>query len=240
MTKYIIANWKSNLDINKAIYWLEQLEEYFFDVSAKNFFRNHEIIIAPPYPLIPVLAELSRSLKVKLSVQDLSPYGAGSYTGAVCAQNLTGLNVNYALLGHSERRRLFQETPSIVADKLIQAWQADMTAILCLDQEEIEPQLQAIQSQVENWQEKKEQLIVAYEPAAAIGSGESADVEQVQTVIEKIRQIYHQPAVLYGGSVTAQNTADFLQISDGVLVGSASLKTADFIRLLEAIKEASQ
>lgn len=237
MPKTIIANWKSNLNINQALYWLEQLEEYLFDPKAKTFFADHNLVIAPSYPLIPVLYELAHKLKIKLAVQDISPFGAGSYTGAVCAKNLAGLGVSHAIVGHSERRRHFSETHEMIADKLYQSWQAEISTVLCVDESDIKPQLLILDEKYPDWATHQDLLTIAYEPVAAIGSGQSADPDQVKRVVTTIKQDFVEVPVIYGGSVSVENIAKFLQITDGVLVGGASLRAVDFIDLLKAVKK---
>jgi triosephosphate isomerase (TIM) len=237
MPKTIIANWKSNLNINQALYWLEQVEEYFFDSTAKLFFKDYNLVVAPPYPLIPVLYELAHKLKIKLAVQDISSFGAGSYTGAVCAENLAGLGVSHAIVGHSERRRHFCETHEMVADKLLQAWQAEMSTVLCVDEPDIKPQRLALDEKYPDWLSHQDLFTIAYEPLSAIGSGQSADLDQVKQMVAAIKQDLADVPVLYGGSVTAKNIAEFMQVTDGVLVGGVSLKAFDFIALLEAVKK---
>jgi len=237
MSKTIIANWKSNLNINQAFYWLEQLEEYFFDPTAKSVFADYSLIIAPPYPLIPVLYELALKLRVKLSAQDISPFSAGSYTGAVCAENLAGLGVSHVIVGHSERRRYFCETYEMIADKLAQSWSAEMSTILCLDEPDIKPQQLALDEKYPDWTTHQDLLTIAYEPLSAIGSGQSADPDQLKQLVTTIKQDFNDVPVLYGGSVTAENIAEFIQIADGVLVGGASLEVDQFTALLEEVKK---
>jgi triosephosphate isomerase len=147
------------------------------------------------------------------------------------------LGVQYALIGHSERRQTLGETDQIVAKKTRQALGANIIPVLCLDEPYLESQLVALEKTLIN-KKQLSKLVVAYEPLAAIGSGQPAQLAVVQATIQKIRQLYQPNQVLYGGSVTAENIAQFLPIADGVLVGGAALKADSFIALLKKALDA--
>lgn len=217
--KYFIANWKSNLTLTEAQHWIEEL------VSPES--NSQQIIIAPPFTLV---AELSKHLtnlhQVALAVQDLSPYPAGSYTGAISVRNIEGLTVTYVIVGHSERRRYFHETHAEVAMKVTQALEHDLTPILCIDDEYLLAQAVALDP------EMLSKCIVAYEPLEAIGSGLNQPIDDVVKVVQQIREVCQPVAVVYGGSVDAENVAQYLAVTDGVLVGGASLAVEEFSKLL--------
>lgn len=224
MSKLIIANWKSNHNLQTAQAWINQVLPAVAEAKA-------ELVVAPPFSLLAEIAELLVSSNIALAAQDLSQFGAGSYTGAVCAENLTGLKVQYVILGHSERRKNFQETDEMVAIKVKQALVAGINPIICIDEPYLESQYQAlVQAGIDFAQAN---LVVAYEPLAAIGTGQSADLEQVTQVIAKIKELFGPVLVIYGGSVTAAKIKDYLAISDGVLVGGASLKGENFVELVK-------
>jgi triosephosphate isomerase (TIM) len=230
MSKYIIANWKSNHSLDSAWDWVETVNSYLTGHNRENV----NVILAPPFSLIAGLAIQIQGSPLKLAVQDLSQFGAGSYTGEVCAQNLEGLFIERAILGHSERRRYFDESDEIVAAKVKEAVENGISPIVCVDKAYLESQLEAIKKMGVDLPNSG--AIMAYEPLAAIGSGEAADVDEAAKVVEQIKGLYGT-MVIYGGSVDEKNIEQFLQISDGVLVGTASLTADSFIGLLEAIKE---
>ncbi len=227
MSKLIIANWKSNHTLKSANEWLDQFEQFLQQESS-----DLKPVLAPPFPLISDLREKINASKLELAVQDISPYGAGSYTGAVSTANLIGLPVEYALIGHSERRRFFGEIDEMEADKVKVCLKADITPVLCLDKPYIKSQAKAlVQAGVKLPEEK---IVVVYEPLQAIGSGKNEDPSQVKSVVQEIKDVYGEVQVLYGGSVDADNVADYLKFTDGVLVSTASLGVDSFIRLIRA------
>lgn len=228
MPKFIIANWKSNHNLDSAWDWVETVNSYLTGHKKEGV----EVILAPPFSLIAGLAVQIQGSPLKLAVQDLSQFEAGSYTGQVCAQNLEGLFIGSAILGHSERRRYFNESDEDVAAKVREAVEAGIRPVVCVDESYFKSQFEALEKARVDLLESE--LIVAYEPVAAIGSGEAADVDQTAKIVEQIRDLYAS-AVIYGGSVDQKNVMQYLEISDGVLVGTASLKADSFIGLLEAV-----
>lgn len=241
--KLIIGNWKSNKNTQEASIWIERFLEKATEVS-----ENTEVVVAPAFTLLPsvvgVLEEVrngkpsktalevvpevvSELLPIKLATQDLSPFLAGSYTGAVSARNLENLRVEYALLGHSERRRYFHETHQDVARKVDQALLAGIKPVVCVDSEYIQVQASAI----EDSQLKK--CVIAYEPVEAIGTGRNVDVGQVKRIVDHIYNTFGKVKVLYGGSVTSDNVAEYTLVTDGVLVGGASLDPEEFLKICQ-------
>lgn len=227
--KLIIANWKSHKTREEIVQWMDayeaELEKVTFGV---------EVAIAPPMPSVMfvsnrLLAKV-RYPMMSLAVQDLSPFPAGKYTGAVSTINLQGFNVKYAIVGHSERRRHFHETHQDVANKVMQAVENGITPIVCVDDEYIGDQAAAIDRQY------LEKCIVAYEELGAIGTGKNEPVDHVQEVFQRIKTVFGEVKVIYGGSVEADNVQQYVDISDGVLVGTASLDVSHFISLINACK----
>lgn len=221
MQKLFVANWKSNKNQEEVKLWLAAFKPYIG--------LEQKVVIAPPSPFLAMVAEkIKTNQDISLAVQNLSSYPAGSYTGEVCARNLEGLGVKYAILGHSERRRYLGETHQDVANKVVQTLENGMIPIVCLDQDYIEGQAQLIDPELLS------KCVVAYEPLAAIGTGESAPVKEVVGVVAEIKSVFGQVAVLYGGSVNPDNIAPYLAVTDGVLVGGASLDAAVFAELLQS------
>jgi len=222
--KIIIANWKSNKSITEAQEWLAT-----FARTAAQIDPQTTVVLAPPMPLVAWLSEQLKVLDLRnlqLGVQDLSPFPAGSYTGATSSKNLEALGVQWAILGHSERRRYFHETYQEVANKVDQALSAGITPIVCVDQPDIAQQMVAIEES--NWME----CVVAYEPLAAIGSGFEEPAGEVAIVVKGIEEQYHPQAIIYGGSVSASNIKGYLEVTQGALVATHSLEAGDFSSLL--------
>ena len=227
--KYVIANWKSNKSREDVIQWMDHFEEKISQVDA----TLTQVVLCPPMPDVWFVSNrlLDRKLftSVALGVQDISPYPAGSYTGAVSTFNLDGFGVKYALVGHSERRRHFHETSQEVARKVRECVEKNITPVVCIDEPCLLEQAEAI--------EKKylKQCLVAYEPLAAIGTGDNAPVEKVVEMVDRVHQLFGEVPVLYGGSVTAENVCEYLAVTDGVLVGRASLDVEEFGKMIEKV-----
>jgi triosephosphate isomerase len=226
MPKLVVANWKSHKNQEDVHEWMAE-----FSTARPENFKNVRVAIAPPVVFVPLLAEkLKNSLSTVLAVQDLSPFPPGAYTGALSAENLEGFDVRYALLGHSERRRYFHETNQEVANKVEVALKAGITPIVCVDTEYIRTQAAAIA------EEYLAKCIVAYEPLTAIGSGISQSPEEVVAALSEITKAFGQVSTIYGGSVSQDNVADYVSLTDGVLVASNSLDAKSFTSLLKVVE----
>lgn len=226
-TPLIIANWKSHKSRDGAVEWMDTYETWVIQQGLTGV----KVVLAPAFPALMFLANRLLKPELKgtyLGVQDLSPFPAGAYTGAVSTQNLEGLNVRYAIIGHSERRRYFHETNQAVANKVDLAVQAGITPVVCVDAEYVHTQAAAIGTEL------TKHCIVAYEPLEAIGTGHNQPVAEVEPVVKEISVAFGAVPVLYGGSVTAANISEYLRVCQGALVGGASLKAADFTALLAA------
>lgn len=220
MSKIFIANWKSNKTLTSATEWLQTFKAS--DVPA-----TAQVIIAPAFSLLSTVKQ-HLAVPLRLAAQDVSSYPMGSYTGAVNAQQLKDLSVEYVMVGHSERRKYFHETHADVAAKIAQAVANGLKPVLCLDDEYIDAQADALETK------DIPGLIVAYEPLEAIGNGHNAPADQVVKVIQKIKSVFGDVTVIYGGSVDERSVAEYLLISDGVLVGAASLEADSFQRVVAA------
>lgn len=227
MIKTIFANWKSNKNPAETQEWLDVFTKGY--PMAKS--PDVQVVIAPNMIMTPVVnwaLQQANLPNVMLGMQDISPFPAGSYTGATSTKNLEGIDVESALVGHSERRRYFHETNQDVANKVDLALQAGIKPIVCVDQEYLAAQMSAIPEL--SWP----QISIAYEPLAAIGSGSQEPLDKVIPIVEDIRAKYKPAAVFYGGSVSASSVADYLSICDGVIVATHSLDANDFLSVLRA------
>lgn len=219
--KRVLANWKANKTLSQARQWAEK----FLQQELRD---DYEYVVCPPFPHLSAIA--TEFPQLTLAVQDLSTFEAGPYTGEVPGYVLQDLQVRYAILGHSERRKYQHETSALVAAKAEIALSAGITPVICVDREEFENQLDQLDAKVRN------NSVFAYEPVHAISSfgGHEDPLEITLETIDHLRRVAgsHVP-VLYGGSVDPDNSLMYLQRSeiDGVLVGKASLDAEVFARL---------
>jgi triosephosphate isomerase (TIM) len=221
MSKLIIGNWKSHKTIAEAQQWLGEF-------LTRPVSDNVHVVLAPPLPFLPVLQwHLKDAANITLGAQIISPYPAGSYTGAVSAYNLKDLGVTHAVLGHSEQRRYFKVTSQDVAKQVDQCLSNNIIPVVCVDSEYLAEQAQAIAN------EQLGSCIVAYEPTEAIGSGNDAPPEKVKGMVDRINTVFGDVLVLYGGSVDPDNVAEHLSMTDGCIVGTASLDVNEFSELIK-------
>ena len=207
--RYFIANWKANKTIDEALDWLDRL----LKIPLRN--ERAKIIVCPAFHLLyPLRLKLKDYPFISLASQDVSAFESGSYTGEVTTKSLQGL-VDYAIIGHSERRKYFNETYELLTKKVFLAKKHQIEPIFCLRNEN-DPIPAGIQ-------------IVAYEPVYAIGSGDNEPVEKVLAVKQKLK-LSKNTVFLYGGSVNKNNISSYLhrQEIDGLLIGSASLMAKEF------------
>ncbi len=226
MKKLIVANWKDHKNYLQAATWLKSFLKFYPEARFNR--RKKEVVIAPAYFLLKLVStKIADFEAVRLAAQDLSPFPAGSYTGAISAENLAGLGLRYALIGHSERRRNFSESYQDIAQKVELALASSLTPIVCLDLNYLENQVTALTPA------HLKKCVVAYEPLAAIGSGLNEEPRQVKQAVKQIRKFFGNVAVLYGGSITAKNVDQYSGVVDGVLVGGASLEVTSFLEIAQ-------
>ena len=244
----IAGNWKMNLDHLQAIATVQKLGWTLRDAGHAYDGKGSEVVVFPPFTDLRSVQTLvsADKLELRYGAQDLSEHDAGAYTGEVSGAFLKALGCRYVLVGHSERRQYHGETDEVCAAKVAQALQHGLVPVLCVGEtaEDLEThgasavpvaQLRAVLATLRGTPE----LVVAYEPVWAIGSGQAATPEQAQTVCAALRaaiqdalgaEVAEATRILYGGSVKAQNIASFLRESDidGALVGGASLDATEF------------
>lgn len=233
MSKLMIANWKSNKNTHEVAEWLVQFEIEYKSVVALGKLV-YDVVICPPFPFVMQVGDWIQKThfeaSVSLGMQDISPFASGSYTGAVSGQNLIDLNLKYAIVGHSERRKYFKESSLDVSKKVESCLEEHITPIVCVDTTEIEQQADFI--------DKKhyKELVIAYEPVEHIGTGIAQDLGEVLAAMKSVRVAFPGSRVIYGGSLNPENIGQFSTQSEieGFLVGSSSLKADQFVEMLKA------
>jgi len=247
----IAGNWKMNLDHLQAIAFVQKLAWSLKD--ARHDFSAVEVAIFPPFTDLRSVQTLIAADKLDLHYggQDVSAHLSGAYTGEISATFLRALDCAYVIVGHSERRTLHHETDEEVAAKVAAAVGAGLVPVLCVGEtaEDLERHgpsavpVEQLRAGIAGLTPGV-QLVVAYEPVWAIGSGQAATPEQAQQVASALRatlaEVLGQDTadaarILYGGSVKAGNIAGFMRQTDvdGALVGGASLDLAEFSRIAQ-------
>ena len=253
MKKIIIGNWKLNLDHLEAIQLLQKLN-YSLEVNIED---NIDIVIAPSYTSLRSLQTIidADNLKIKISSQDVSAFIEGAYTGEVSALQLSKLNITHSIIGHSERRTVFNETDETINLKVHNAVNNNIIPIVCFGESEEQRDTNEYLSYILNQvniavkglrKDKVEEIIFAYEPIWAIGTGKVALVENAIEVISSVKQeistkpFYDEEKIrfIYGGSVAPTNASELLnsKIIDGALVGGASLDVDKFVQIIKSVK----
>jgi triosephosphate isomerase len=222
----VFGNWKSHFTVDEALSWLEDYRKL---IETERFFQEVKATICAPfttlYPLNQRIKE--QSLALALGGQDLSATDEGAYTGEVSARMLAEL-VDYVLVGHSERRRLFGESGEVVRRKLEKALEVGLTPILCA----------ASLDQIPAGVKGNSRVIVMFEPPAAISKGGQYRAEAPEEIKEILREwrkgIGSEVKLFYGGSVNPENVTEIFAQSgvDGVVVGHASLDPTTFVEIL--------
>lgn len=227
--KTVIANFKSNKSLKEYEEWLQTFQAYLPKLHP-----SLRVVLAPSFPALSLVSswlKSSQSPQTFLGVQDLSSFPAGAYTGAVSGQNLHDLEVSYAIIGHSERRRYFHETTQDVTNKVTECLSNQITPIVCVTADQVEQQAAALDD------EHKKKILVAYEPIENIGTGISDSQTNILTTKERVVNAFGEVAYIYGGSVNPSTDSSILNDDaiDGFLVGTASLDATTFTALLSTL-----
>jgi triosephosphate isomerase len=231
MSKIIACNWKLNGNLERLKTYTNVLKASGQDLS--------NLIIFPPFAYIYPLKNALEGTNAQCGGQDLSIYTEGAFTGETGSLMLKDIGADYVLIGHSERRKYFCETDKIVKDKTEIAVIAGLMAIVCvgesLEERESGGYLDIILRQIEIVKTLNLQnIIIAYEPCWAIGTGLVPTTQDINEVVKFIKSKLEGVKVLYGGSVNASNATEILQIEtvDGLLIGSASLDANSVLTIL--------
>ncbi|WP_285768326.1 triose-phosphate isomerase [Peribacillus sp. SI8-4] len=249
MRKPIIAgNWKMNKTLSEATAFLEEVS---------NLIPKQDVIdtvVCAPALFLDQLVQAAKGTDVKIGAQNMHFEESGAFTGEVSPVALADLGVSYVILGHSERREMFNETDEAVNKKAHAAFANQLTPIVCcgetLEQREAGETNDFVASQIEKGlegmtDEQLKQTVIAYEPIWAIGTGKSSSAQDANEVCAHIRSVVADKfsneaaaaiRIQYGGSVKPENIKEYMAQPDidGALVGGASLKADSFLQLLEA------
>ncbi len=244
MRKWIVAgNWKMHNTIAESVALAHAITEGFSGSA------NGEVVVAPPFTALAAVAETLQGSAVRLAAQNMYSEDKGAFTGEISPVMLKDAGCAYVIIGHSERRKYFSETDDGVNRKVKKALAAGLKPIVCVGETD-EERVQGVTQSVVGRQvrgalvgiEKLDNVVIAYEPVWAIGTGKvatSAQAEEVHAFVRGlIRELYGTAAeeirILYGGSVTKDNVAELAAMADidGALVGGASLKPDGFLGII--------
>jgi len=244
--KIIAGNWKMNKTPAEAVEFVKALQPRVRDVAD-------EVVVAPPFVCIPDVVRACEGTNIKVAAQNMHWEEKGAYTGEVSGQMLKELGVEYVIIGHSERRQYFAETDETVNKKVHAAFKYGLKPIVCVG-ESLTQREQGVTADLVRYQvkiallgltaEQVRQVVIAYEPIWAIGTGKTATSQQANEVCQIIRQtiesLYDKQTadavrIQYGGSINAANATELFNMPDidGGLVGGASLKLDDFEKIVK-------
>lgn len=246
--KIIAGNWKMNNNLNSSISLINS-------ISHKIQSKTCEVYVAPSFPFFTEIQNKCHLDDVKILAQNVSHFSEGAFTGEVSCDMLKSVGVNSVIIGHSERRNQFKEDNNILLDKIKICLKNNFEVFFCigedlksressLEHSIIEKQLKNTIFQLPNVNLRK--LIIAYEPIWAIGTGMTANPEQIQEMHKFIRDLFKNKysdskssmlPIIYGGSVNSKNSKKIFQQNDvdGGLIGGASLISNDFVKIINSI-----
>ncbi len=250
---FIAGNWKMYKTVHEAVEFVKELRPAVKEIT------DVEIVLAPAFTAVYALAEAARNTTIGVAAQDLHWEREGAFTGEVSPAMIKEAGAEYVIVGHSERRRLFGESDAIVNRKALAAIGARLTPIVCigetLEERERKETFEVLDRQIKEGldrltAEQIAELVVAYEPVWAIGTGRTASAAQAGEahahIRKRLRQWFGGDAadqchVIYGGSVKADNIRELIADADvdGALVGGASLEVRSFIEIVTRSRRAA-
>lgn len=252
MRKHIVAgNWKMNCTFSEADDLINAIME---QLEQKELPRDTQLIVCPPFPYLEMTTDYANDSYFMVGAQNVSDQEKGAYTGEVSAAMLESMEIDYCIVGHSERRAYYGETNATVAAKVNQLLQHGIKPIVCvgevLEEREAGKQFEVVKKQVEQGlfhlsADQLREVVIAYEPVWAIGTGKTATPDQAQEIHAHIRsllatkygkEIANDISILYGGSCKPSNAKELFACPDidGGLIGGASLKADDFMAITMA------
>ena len=250
MREIVVAgNWKMNKDLNESVALISEIKNLLDEANSV------KMIVCPPFTSLETVNALVKDTKIGLGAQNMCAADSGAFTGAISASMIKSVGCEYVILGHSERRTIFGETDNLINSKINKALENSLIPIFCvgetLEERESGEMKNVIERQVKEGlkelsADQLSQMIVAYEPVWAIGTGKTASPEQAQEVHAFIRglltemyssEFAENVTIQYGGSVKPENAKELIGQPDidGALVGGACLKTDSFIGIAKAV-----
>jgi triosephosphate isomerase (TIM) len=248
-TPMVAGNWKMHKTVEEAEAFIGAL------LPRVSSAEGVDVTICPPFTALQAMVDSARGSRVAVYAQTMHEAESGAFTGEVSAPMLSEIDVDGVILGHSERRQYFNETDTALQAKVVAALEAGLTPMLCVGETEEERESgdterklrhQVLEGLEKVGAERLPQVIVAYEPIWAIGTGKVATPEQAQEAIAFVRalvehfdkQASEQVRILYGGSVKPDNAPELMALPDidGFLVGGASLDAESFAAIVEAAR----
>ena len=240
------GNWKMYKSVGEAIALVQALKESLADIA------DREILVCPPFTALYPVAETLKGSNIELGAQNIYPKEEGAYTGEISPTMLVDVGCRYVIVGHSERRQHFKESDEFINRKVHLTLEHGLRPILCvgetLEEREAGHEVEVVTKQVQEClagvtEEGMKEVVVAYEPVWAIGTGLTATPQQAQAMHETIRDILkglygretaEATRIIYGGSVKPDNVDDLMREPDidGALVGGASIKAESFARIV--------
>jgi len=251
MKRYLIAgNWKMNKTTGEAVELAQKLVESLKDV------KDRDILICPTFTSLYSVHQVIKGTNIKLGAQDVFYENSGAFTGEISPIMLKDVGCEYVIIGHSERRHIIGERDELINKKVKAAINNGLKVILCvgelLEEREAGKTLEVVKTQVEKGlngisEDEMKNVVIAYEPVWAIGTGKTAKPEDAQEVHAYIREllsklyskeIANETIIQYGGSVKASNIDSLMAMQDidGALVGGASLVAEEFTRIVKFVK----
>lgn len=243
--KFVVGNWKMNCTLRQS----EKLAKEIFNGLSEAKNGRVEIVVCPPFTSLPIVKSIFNGPKtqVKLGAQNCHFMPCGAYTGEISPKMVADF-CQYVILGHSERRKYFKEDTPLVNRKIDATIENGLRPIVCVGEWKKGEGAKGVFHQVKQvvealTKEKLKKTIFVYEPVwaiSAISGGESADPSYANKIIKQIKEILViNIPVLYGGSVDASNISGFIaqEMLDGVLVGGASIKAKEFLRIIEKMEQ---
>jgi triosephosphate isomerase (TIM) len=253
-TKIVAGNWKMNKSFEEA----DNLIYEILDLLEENGKSEQvDVILCPPFIYLELAGDITEDSPVFVGAQNVSQYENGAYTGEISASMLRSMHIDFAIIGHSERRKYFKETDEELLAKAVTALKHDIAPIFCcgelLEERNAGKHFDVVKKQLEKTIFKLDpedfaRVIIAYEPVWAIGTGVNATSEQVQEMHFFIRELIWKKfgaeaaadkTILYGGSCNAKNAKELFSMPDvdGGLIGGASLKAEEFVQIVLAAGE---
>lgn len=246
-SKIVAGNWKMNLDFEKADELLFKIGEGLEEKQPDNV----EIVVCPPLVYLELATDFAQEVEIKIGAQNVSQFDKGAYTGEISASMLSSMDMDYCIVGHSERRKYFGENSEVLVQKVNQLLEYGIQPIFCigeqLEERESERHFDVVKAQLEEslfhlGQSEFSNIVIAYEPVWAIGTGKTASPAQAQEMHAFIRQLIvekygadlaNETSILYGGSCNAKNAKELFSQADvdGGLIGGASLVADDFVSI---------